>query len=146
MSHETAIANLLFDYARRMDAGDFEGVAELFRQGRIVSDYGVVEGYDAVLAMYRNSTRLYPNGTPRTRHITSNLAIEVDGDSARCQSYFTVMQALEDFPLQAIICGSYDDELALDNGHWRFVSRKMAPDLLGDLSRHLLFDLSESEP
>jgi len=145
MSDQTAIANLLFEYARRMDAGDFEGVAELFRQGRIVSDYGENVGYEAVLAMYRSSTRLYPDGTPRTRHITSNLAIEVDGDRARCQSYFTVMQALDDFPLQAIICGSYDDTLVREQAQWRFESRKMMPSLLGDLSRHLLFDLKAAE-
>ena len=141
MSDETEIANLLFEYATRIDAGDFEAVAELFRNGRILTDYGEVAGYEAVLDMYRTSTRLYPDGTPRTRHITTNLAIHLQGDRARCDSTFTVMQALDDFPLQAIICGRYQDLLVREAGRWRFEQRRMLPDLLGDLSRHLLFDL-----
>ena len=140
MSRE-AITNLLFEYARRLDSGDFTGVAELFRHGRIcsaVSDPAV--GYDQVLAMYESSTRLYPDGTPRTRHLTTNLAINIDGVQATCHSYFTVMQALPDFPLQAIISGSYEDQFERVDGQWRFSCRTMFPDLLGDLSRHLLFD------
>lgn len=139
--HRGAISKLLFEYARRIDDGNFEGVAELFRNGRICTPQGEVVGYDAVLAMYRQSTRLYENGTPCTRHITSNLAITVSGDRARCDSYFTVLQALPDFPLQAIISGRYEDELALVQGQWQFHRRRMFPDLLGDLSRHLLFEL-----
>ena len=144
MSDETEIANLLFEYAARIDAGDFAGVAELFRDGRILTEFGEVVGYEAVLDMYRSSTRLYQDGTPRTRHITTNLAIRVEGDRARCNSTFTVMQSLEDFPLQAIICGRYQDALVRDAGSWRFEQRRMLPDLLGDLSRHLLFDLADA--
>jgi 3-phenylpropionate/cinnamic acid dioxygenase small subunit len=143
MSDQTEIANLLFEYAARIDAGDFEGVAELFRHGRILTEFGELVGYEAVLEMYRSSTRLYPDGTPRTRHITTNLAIRIEGDRAHCDSTFTVMQALEDFPLQAIICGRYQDVLVRDAGNWRFEQRRMLPDLLGDLSRHLLFDLTQ---
>ena len=139
--HRGEISKLLFEYARRIDDGDFEGVAELFRDGCICTPQGDVVGYDAVLAMYQQSTRLYENGTPCTRHITSNLAITVTGDQARCDSYFTVLQALPDFPLQTIISGRYADELVLVQDRWQFRRRHMFPDLLGDLSRHLLFEL-----
>ena len=137
------IENLLYRYAKRIDAGDLEGVAELFRDGCICAP-GAAEpvfGYDAVLALYRGSTRLYENGTPCTRHITSNLLIEVNGESATCHSYFTVMQALPDFPLQAIISGHYEDEFRRRDGSWHFHCRTMFPELFGDLSRHLLMDL-----
>jgi hypothetical protein len=135
------IEQLIFEYARRIDSGDFPGVAELFRHGKICSPVGEpAVGYEAVLAMYQNATRLYPDGTPRTRHLTTNLIIDIEGDTASCQSYFTVMQALPDFPLQAIICGSYEDQFERADGNWRFSSRTMYPDLLGDLSRHLQFD------
>ncbi len=145
MSDESDIAGLLFEYARRIDAGDFEGVAELFREGRIVTDFGEVVGYQAVLEMYRSSTRLYPDGTPRTRHLTTNLDIRLDGDIAHCDSCFTVMQSLEDFPLQAIISGRYQDTLVRDARGWRFEQRRMLPDMLGDLSRHLLVELAAGE-
>jgi hypothetical protein len=91
--------------------------------------------------MYQNATRLYEDGTPKTKHITTNLAITIDGSTAQAHSYFTVMQALPDFPLQAIICGRYEDTLEQVGGVWRFSSRRMLPELLGDLSHHLLFDL-----
>ena len=141
MSEETQISNLIFEYARRIDAGDFEGVAALFKHGRISTLQGDVEGEAAILAMYRSSTRLYPNGTPKTRHLTTNLAIELDGDRARCRSYYTVMQATEDFPLQAIISGHYEDELSRLEGQWVFTRRHIGIDLLGDLSRHLLIGI-----
>lgn len=142
---QQAISNLVYEYARRLDSGDFEGVAELFRTGSIHTAQGTMEGYDAVLAMYRTSTRLYPDGTPRTMHITSNLQIEVSGLEACCQSYFTVMQGLEDFPLQPIISGRYEDLMQCENGAWRFHQRSIQPTLLGDLSRHLLFDQASLE-
>ncbi|MEH6568618.1 MAG: nuclear transport factor 2 family protein [Halioglobus sp.] len=138
---ERAIERLIFEYARKIDAGDFPGVADMFRRGKICSAFGEpTVGYDAVLALYDSSTRLYEDGTPGTRHITTNLTISVDGPRARAQSYFTVMQSLPDFPLQAIISGSYDDEFERIENQWQFSCRTMYPALLGDLSRHLLFD------
>ena len=142
MEHQ-AISNLVYEYARRLDGGDLEGVAELFREGSIHSAQGAVHGYDAVLAMYRNATRLYPDGTPRTMHVTSNLQIELRDQEAECRSYFTVLQGLEDFPLQAIISGRYEDLMHCEGGRWRFHRRTIQPLLLGDLSRHLLFDQAD---
>ncbi len=136
-----AIRNLVFTYARLLDGGDLEGVAELFRGGRISTQQGIVQGYDAVLAMYQSSTRLYEDGTPRTRHLTTNLTIDLDGDLASCQSYFTVMQAVPpDFPLQAIAGGHYRDGFRFTGGEWHFHTRHIFLQLHGDLSRHLLFD------
>ena len=74
-------------------------------------------------------------------YITSNPLIQVSGDDATCHSYFTVMQALPDFPLQAIISGHYEDEFKRVDGAWQFHRRSMFPELFGDLSRHLLIDL-----
>lgn len=137
---DPTISQPIFEYARLIDEGNFAGVAELFRHGQITTAQGGARGYDEVLAMYTTATRLYENGTPQTRHLTTNLDIRQDGDKASCQSYFTVMQALPDFPLQAIICGRYCDSLQRVDGHWRFVTREIIPDLFGDLSRHLLID------
>jgi len=138
------IENLIYHYAELMDAGDFPAVAELFRDACIVApDGGETGGYEAVLKMYRQSTRIYPEtGTPCTRHITSNVQIVVDAadGTARSRSYFTVYQALPEFPLQAIIAGRYVDQFALHEQQWQFSRREMYPELFGDLSAHLLFD------
>lgn len=143
-----AIEHLLYRYAEHIDDGDLEAVAKLFSQGQIVSAAmpGEVKGETAVLAMYKNSTRIYAeSGTPCTQHIISNPIIELSEDrlSASCRSRFTVLQAVPDLPLQAIITGRYRDSFAKENGQWYFTEREMIPELLGDLSRHLLFPDSE---
>jgi hypothetical protein len=48
--------------------------------------------------MLRDNVIVYDDGTPRTKHIVTNLAIEVDEDTgtAVSRSYFTVLQALSD--------------------------------------------------
>jgi 3-phenylpropionate/cinnamic acid dioxygenase small subunit len=142
------IENLLHSYAERIDAGDLEGVAELFAHGRIVATPDAkpgqgIEGRDAVLALYRASTRIYDDGSPHTKHVTTNSIIEVEegADAASARSYYTVFQQLDDFPLQPIIAGRYHDTFQRIDAHWWFDTRTMLVDLKGDLSRHLLFEL-----
>lgn len=142
------IENLIHSYAERIDAGDLEGVADLFLHGRIsVSpDAGpeqAIEGRDQVLALYRGSTRIYEDGSPHTKHVTTNSIVEVDegGATANARSYFTVFQQVDDFPLQPIISGRYRDTFQRVEGCWCFDTRVIAVDLVGDLSRHLLYEL-----
>jgi 3-phenylpropionate/cinnamic acid dioxygenase small subunit len=94
----------------------------------------------AITAMYTQFTRVYPEtGTPRTRHVTSNVIIEPDGaNAARAQSYVLVHQATDVLPLQPIIGGRYYDRFAKTEGAWRFTERRMEMDLFGNLSAHLL--------
>jgi 3-phenylpropionate/cinnamic acid dioxygenase small subunit len=139
-----AIANLIFTYAERIDLGDYEGLADLFAHAEITADGRdtPTRGRDEVLAMYTASTRKYDNGTPRTKHVTTNLIVEVDegGDAATCRSYFTVMQAVPGgLHLQPVIAGRYHDRFERADGAWRFARRHMIVDLVGDLSQHLLF-------
>ncbi len=76
------IENLLYTYAERIDAGDLEGVADLFAHGRIWGSTDptpeqIIEGPKAVLALYQGSTRIYPDGSPHTKHVTTNAIIEI---------------------------------------------------------------------
>jgi hypothetical protein len=142
-----AIENLLHIYAERIDAGDLEGVAELFTHGRIQASLEAtpeqtIEGCDRVLAMYQGSTRLYDDGTPHTKHVTTNSIIEVDTSEklASARSYFTVFQQVDDLPLQPIISGRYRDTFQCIDKHWWFDTRIMLVDLVGDLSHHLLYE------
>ena len=138
------VENLVYAYAERIDAGDLAGVAELFRHGRIEAAPGVmVEGPDAVRKLYEGATRLYEDGTPRTRHVTTNVAVVVDEDAgtASARSYYTVFQQTDVLPLQPIIAGHYHDTFHLVEGEWAFDTRSMFVDLTGDLSQHLLFEL-----
>jgi len=143
-----AIENLLHTYAERIDAGDFAGVGELFADAAILGPDGtpVAEGAAATQRLYEKTTRRYEDGTPRTRHVTSNLILEVDegaGEaSGRCT--YIVFQSLPDFPLQPIVTGRYHDQFSRTEDGWRFRERRMFVDMAGDLSRHLQIDLPSS--
>ena len=105
-----AIQNLIYRYCERIDRADFEGIGELFAHAAIhvPALAEPVRGAAAVTAMYTQFTRVYPHtGTPRTRHVTSNVIIEPDGaHAARAWSYVLVHQATEALPLQPIIGGA----------------------------------------
>jgi hypothetical protein len=96
-----------------------------------------------VLALYRGSARIYDDGSPHTKHVTTNSIIEVEegAKAASARSYYTVFQQVDDLPLQPIICGRYQDTFRRIEGRWWFDTRVMLVDLVGDLSRHLLFEL-----
>lgn len=143
-----AIENLLYLYAERIDAGDLEGVADLFAHGRVTASPALdprqtFEGRERVLALYRGSTRLHGDGTPRTRHLTTNAIIEVEegARTASARSSYTVFQQVEGLPLQPIVCGRYHDTFRCLDGRWWFDTRLLIVDLAGDLSRHLLYEL-----
>ncbi|CAN5483940.1 nuclear transport factor 2 family protein [soil metagenome] len=147
------IENLLYTYAKRIDAGDLDGVADLFAHGRIHGQEDgppetVFEGREAVRALYGRTTRIYDDDrTPKTKHLTTNAIIEVDDDAgtATAESSYLVTQATDELPLQVIITGHYRDTFhRLDDGgagraRWWFDTRVMYVDQVGDLSRHLLF-------
>ena len=78
MLAETAIANLLYTYAERFDAGDFEGAAALFDQATIILAGGRETDGAELLGIWRSRIVLYPCGTPRTKHLVTNPIIAVD--------------------------------------------------------------------
>jgi len=138
-----AISNVVFRYAELIDQGDFDGAGALFTHGRFraITPAGIhtVEGAEAITRQLASTVRRYGDGTPRTRHITTNLIIEAgDGpESSTCRSYFTVLQAIEGFHLVPVIAGRYQDTFQLRDGVWWFADRLVMPDLIGDLSHHL---------
>jgi SnoaL-like domain len=138
-----AIRNLIYSYCTAMDAGNYEAVAEIFRNGEISSEGSpaVDRGYDAILQRCTAWTRRYDdNGTPHTKHLTTNLILDIDegGNKAEASSYFVVLQSTDLLPLSPIIAGRYHDSFVRVTGVWRFERRHMEPQLFGDLSQHLL--------
>jgi 3-phenylpropionate/cinnamic acid dioxygenase small subunit len=133
------IENLIATYAELVDDGDFAGVGALLANATFTGGGGSVVGAEAIEAMLRAVVILYDDGTPRTKHITTNLIIDVDEEAgtAVCRSYFTALQALPDLPLQPIVSGRYHDRFERRDGDWRFVDRRVQTDLVGDVTRHL---------
>src|ERR1700731_1599374 len=158
---ETEIANLLYTYAEYMDSGDFAGAASLFRRARLRvrgggdggggdgggGDGGGGDGTvdaDTMLSLWRAMGIVYPDGTPRTKHVVTNPIIEVDdaAGTATCRSYYTVLQHTDDLPLQVIVTGRYDDRFERVNGRWRFSYRDYSLiDATGDVSHHLCWQI-----
>jgi SnoaL-like domain len=148
MSHEraqakppsyVAIENLIATYAELVDHGDFTAVGVLLQQATFTGGAGTVSGRSAIEEMLRENVIVYEDGTPRTKHITTNVVIEVDEDAgtAAARSYFTVLQALPELSLQPIASGRYRDRFEYRDGEWRFVERCVRTDLVGNLSHHL---------
>lgn len=145
LSAESRIANLLYLYAERMDAGDLDGAADLFRHARVhVADRDDTVDHRALRQIWSAWVRIHPCGTPRTKHIITNPIIDfgADGRTASCRSCYTVLQAAEDFPLQIIAAGRYHDRFERTAGEWHFVYRDYRLlDLTGNMHAHLLLPL-----
>jgi hypothetical protein len=138
----TEIGNLIARYAELVDAGDFDGLAGLLGDAAVgaADSTALLTGVDAIQKMFASTTRLYPDGTPGTKHVTTNLILDIDEEerSATARSYWTVFQAVEGLPLQPILAGRYHDRFARDAGGWRFAERRYLIDLVGDVSQHML--------
>ncbi|MEB4208818.1 nuclear transport factor 2 family protein [Mycobacterium sp. 94-17] len=142
----TEITNLIYTYAQLLDGGDLDGVARLFRHGRICGIQDgppetVFAGSARVREMYDMATRIYDDGTPKTKHNTTNVQLYIDdaAGTAKSTSYYCVTQATDELPLQVIITGHYKDTFHRVDGAWCFDSRTMFVDQVGDVSRHLKF-------
>jgi hypothetical protein len=145
LSDGDLVRNLLGRYCERLDAGDFAGVGDLFANGRLASDDGVVlaTGADEVAAFYERGTKDH-DGSPRTKHLVIDTVLEpsTDGSSMVARSSYLVLQAVEGvLPLQPIIAGRYVDSFERRDDGWAWAERRFAVDLLGDLSHHLAYRL-----
>jgi hypothetical protein len=142
-----AIERLIYKYPEYADTGDFDGVGRLFAHCDHVRANGQIRpamGAKAYAEHYAKIVRRYPDsGTPKTRHVVSNVSIELDGspDRAKARSYFTVLQQTDELPLQVICAGTYLDKFAKVDGEWRFVQRGEDLELEGDFSGHLLREI-----
>jgi ketosteroid isomerase-like protein len=142
-----AITKLIYTYAERIDAGDFAGVAEVFARATLTFEgFGdAVAGREAIAALYTRTTRRYEDGTPRTKHVMTNVMVDVadDGETASSRSYFTVLQAVPgEFALQPVIAGRYRHTYTLMDDRWEVATMHITIDLVGDLGHHMLFDLA----
>ncbi|MBD0693026.1 nuclear transport factor 2 family protein [Streptomyces sp. CBMA123] len=134
-----AIERLIARYAELVDDGDFAGLGELLADAVFAGGGQPVRGRAAIERMFRDTVIIHGDGTPRTQHVVSNLAVEVDepAGTALARSYVTVFQALPELPLQPIAAGRYRDRFERADGHWRFAERLVRITLVGDVSRHL---------
>jgi hypothetical protein len=141
------ITNLMYRYAECIDAADFDGVADLLAHATLTAEGTsmFLDNRAAIHAHFADGVRVHEEGTLRTKHVTTNPIVEVDeaAGTATCRSYCFVLQASPPaLTLQPIWAGRYHDSFQRVDGQWRFATRHFITDLVGDMSQHLLFDLS----
>lgn len=138
-SSHHAIENLIATYAELVDDGDFAGLGALFADASFIGSGAPVSGREATQKMFEDTLIVYTDGTPRTQHVTTNLAITVDeqAGTAVARSYVTVLQSLPNLPLQPVAAGRYRDQFEHHDGQWRFTERRVRINLVGDVSQHL---------
>lgn len=115
---ERDIERLILDYAAHNDAANWEAVAAMFvdngRVSRPVSPDDFTQGRADILAAFKARP-------PRTtRHIVSNIRVDVDGDTATATSQIMLFTGPDMVPL----VGSYADRLVKTTEGWRFTERR----------------------
>jgi 3-phenylpropionate/cinnamic acid dioxygenase small subunit len=142
-----AITTLMYRYAECVDAADFAGIGALFARGRLTTRGlpGAIVGADAVRDLYTDTNKVHPNGTLMTRHLTTNVIVDIDeaAGTATARSSFVVFQATPTVPLQPIVTGRYVDRFRRIDGMWWFDEREMGVEQIGDVSDHLAIDISK---
>ena len=128
-----SIERLMHDYCTAIDHGDFARFGLLMRGAR-----WLVEGEPPSPESATNVI-VYDDGTPRTKHVISNIDIAVadSGSKATGHSYVQVYQQALGRPLRVIFAGEYFDEFRCVDGEWSFATRDIRYPLYGDLSGHL---------
>jgi SnoaL-like domain len=150
------IRNLIHRYAEAVDGGRFEVLDELFAHATVRVALGTGEPRAAapggsVASMFGDGIILYPDGTPRTRHLVTNTIIDVDeegggggGGRATAHSYNTTLQQVPGRSIEIIATARYEDTFEQVDGAWRFCDRVIRHssvdgvhrDFIGDMSRH----------
>lgn len=125
-----AIADLITRYAALSDAGDWDGLAQLYtedgRMSRPLAPDDFISGRAAILAGFRSRPRR------ASRHLVANILVTLEDEQrARASSQillFTGSAAGDGGPpVQSTappLVGSYADVLVKTAGGWRFAERR----------------------
>jgi hypothetical protein len=138
LSATDEITNLIYRYDEHVDRGRFSEAAALFAnatvtyEGRGITTTGAPE----LEEFLHRSDRLYPDGTPRTLRLRTNVVVDVDDDAASAFSFFTMFQEAPGFAFQVILAGATHDRFERSDDGWRFTDRSVEIRLTGDLSAH----------
>ncbi|MFE1023740.1 nuclear transport factor 2 family protein [Streptomyces sp. NPDC058818] len=140
ISSARQIENLIARYSHLVDEGDFARFGALFENADFVSGEVSLRGGKAIEELIGSMLVVHDDGTLRTRHITTNILIEVneDDDSAEARSYYNILQAVPGLlPLQMVAGGRYRDRFERREGTWSFARREVTIDFTGDTRYHL---------
>jgi hypothetical protein len=129
-----AIQELMARYIRAVDVDcSEEEFLGLFTNDAVMSSpvTGDSVGTEG-LGSFRNGF-MERRGKLQLRHLITNHIIEGDGDAARLQAYFLIVQTRIDVPAEERkteirFCGTYDCELRKRSGEWKIHRRHVEID------------------
>jgi SnoaL-like domain len=120
-----AIRELMAEYCFRLDDGRFADMAALFTEdGTWDTAFGKAVGRIAIAELAQSLHTRAGDARPRAVHLVTNIAIALDGDSARARSNWMVMQNDPQGP-KIGSGGAYLDEIVRDRANWKFRYRKI---------------------
>ena len=120
MSEKDEIRELLARYCFALDAGRFEEMAALFTSDGVwETAFGTATGRPGIVAQARS---IATGAQPQRVHLTTNIVIDLDGDSATARSNWVVIQNSPNGPAIGS-GGAYADRLAKVGGQWFFQHR-----------------------
>jgi len=120
MSDKDEIRELLARYCFALDADGFEEMAALFTpDGVWQTAFGTGTGRAGIAAQARS---IATGPRPRRVHLTTNIVIDLDGDTATARSNWALVQNTPDGPAIGS-GGSYSDRLTKLDGRWLFKHR-----------------------
>ena len=124
LEEKDAIREVLARYCYHLDAGDFDAMAALFTEdGTWHTDFGQGTGRAGIVA-HAQSLRTGSRPRPRGVHLTTNITIDLSGDTARVRSNWVVAQNTEAVP-KISSAGGYHDDMVKQGGRWLFRYRKI---------------------
>jgi hypothetical protein len=139
MGDRDEITALVHRYGELLDAGDIDGVVAMFSRAtwRSAATDAVLTTPEEIRAVYEGI--VMHEGSPRTRHLFTNLVIEMDdgAEDASGRLTYTVMQSVHPGdPVQVLMVGRYEDRYHRGDDGWYLTDRLFLIDLMGDASQH----------
>ena len=120
MSDKDEIRELLARYCFALDADRFEEMAALFTpDGVWETAFGSGKGRDGIVAQARS---IATGPRPRRAHLTTNIVIDQDGETATARSNWALIQNSDAGPVIGS-GGAYADRLVKVDGRWFFQHR-----------------------
>src|SRR3954462_15248653 len=122
MSDKDEIRELLARYCCALDAERFDEMAALFTaDGVWETAFGTGPGRDGIIAPARS---IASGERPRRVHLTTNIVIDITGDTAAVQSNWVLFQNSDKGPVISS-GGAYFDRLVKQGGQWFFQHRRI---------------------
>lgn len=133
-----AIEQLMMgDYPLALDSRNWKAYAALFtRDGELVQGSTVTKGPAAIEELFSrprprrtppagtSSEDAAPAGPPITKHVVTNLSLQIDGDRATAKAYWQTISTRGTNTVVAA-AGHYEDILKRENGQWKFLRREI---------------------